>query len=138
MAILQRPTELSPAATDELVTRRLEERIPIIGLAVLGCLSVGFGFGTLVQFDHDWRDAPPVLITSVEGSAAEGAAIDQAIEDLLAGTARPVHDVQCQERLTPEVQGQDQLCRASTASGMVSIVASTSPGLLRVQVFASD
>jgi hypothetical protein len=136
MAILERPTELSPAAADELVTRRLEERIPIIGLAVLGCLSVGFGFGTLVQFDHDWRDAPPVLITSVEGSAARGAAIDQAIEELLADSATPVHSVQCSE--ATGIVGQDRLCRASSAGGMVSILAASSPGILRVQVFAAQ
>jgi hypothetical protein len=136
MAILERPTELSPAATDELVTRSLEERLPIIGLGVLACLSVGFGFGTLVQFDHDWRDAPPVLLASVEGSAAEGAAIDQAIEELLADSATPVHSVQCSA--APGIVGQDQLCRASSASGMVSILAASSPGLLRVQVFAAQ
>jgi hypothetical protein len=136
MAILERPTELSPAATDELVTRSLEERLPIIGLGVLACVTVGFGFGTLVQFDHDWRDAPPVLITSVEGSAAQGMVIDQAIEELLADSATPVHSVQCSA--APGIVGQDQLCRANSASGMVSILASSSPGLLRVQVFASQ
>jgi hypothetical protein len=136
MAILERPSGLSPAATDELVTRSLEERLPIIGLAVLACLSVGYGFGTLTQFDHDWRETPPVLVTSVEGSVAQGAAIDQAIEELLADSATPVHSVQCSA--ASGVVGQDQLCRASSARGMVSILAASSPGLLRVQVFAAQ
>jgi hypothetical protein len=102
---------------------------------VLACASVGYGFGTLVQFDHDWRGAPPVLVASVEGSVAQGVAIDQAIEDLLADSTTPVHSVQCPE--AADVVGEDQLCRASTANGMVSILASTSPGLLRLQVYSS-
>ena len=72
MTILERPTAPSSAATDEVVIRSLAERLPLIGLAVLACLSVGYGFGTLVQFDHDWRDAPPVLVASLEGSVAPG------------------------------------------------------------------
>lgn len=133
MAILERPTELSPAATDEIVTRSLAERLPIIGLAVLACLSVGYGFGTLEQFDHDWRDAPPVLVASVEGPVAQGVSLDQAIEELLADSTTPVSSVQCPEPV--DAVGDEQLCRAATGAGMVSILASTSPGLLRLQVY---
>jgi hypothetical protein len=136
MAILERPASPPDVDTDEVLSRGFVERLPIIGLAVVACLSVGYGFGTLTQFDHDWREAPPVLVTSVEGSVAEGTAIDQAIEELLADSATPVHAVQCPEALG--VIGEDQLCRASTASGMVAILASTSPGLLRLQVFAPN
>ena len=95
MAILERHTAPSPAPTDEFVARGLVERLPMFGLGVVVCLSVGYGFGTLMQFDHDWRDAPPVLVASVEGSVAPGAPIDQAIEDLLADSTTPVHAVQC-------------------------------------------
>jgi hypothetical protein len=134
MTILERPTVLSPAATDEVVTRSLAERLPLIGLAVLACLSVGYGFGTLVQFDHDWRDAPPVLVASVEGSLAPGVALDQAIEELLADSITPVTAVQCPEPV--DAVGDERLCRAASANGMVSILASTSPGLLRLHVYA--
>ena len=106
----------------------------MLGLGVVVCLSVGYGFGTLMQFDDDWRDAPPVLVASVEGSVSPGAPIDQAIEDLLADSSTPVHAVQCPELV--DAIGDEQLCRAATGTGMVSILASTSPGLLRLQVFA--
>ncbi len=134
MAILERHTAPSPAPTDEFVARGLVERLPMFGLGVVVCLSVGYGFGTLMQFDHDWRDAPPILVASLEGSVAPGAPIDQAIEDLLADSTTPVHAVQCPAAV--DVVGEEQLCRAATSTGMVSILASTSPGLLRLQVFA--
>ena len=126
MAILERPTELSPAATDEIVTRSLAERLPILGLAVLACLSVGYGFGTLNQFDHDWRDEPPVLVATVEGPVAQGMAIDQAIEELLArlahtGLLRPVPEA-------VDVVGGEQLCRAATVRDGRSILRLRIPG----------
>ena len=134
MTILERPTAPSSAPTDEVVIRSMAERLPLIGLAVLACLSVGYGFGTLVQFDHDWRDAPPVLVASLEGSVAPGVALDQSIEELLADSTTPVTAVQCPE--PADAVGDEQLCRAASANGMVSILASTSPGLLRLHVYA--
>ena len=135
MAILERPTAPPAVDTDEVLSRGLMERLPIFGLGVLVCLSVGYGFGTLMQFDHDWRDAPPVLVVSVEGSLAQGEAIDQAVEDLLAGSTTPVTDVQCAEVV--DVVGDQQLCRARTASGMVSIIATESQGLLSLRVYGA-
>lgn len=106
----------------------------MFGLGVVVCLSVGYGFGTLMQFDHDWREAPPVLVASAEGAVAQGTPIDQAIEDLLADSPTVVHAVQCPD--PADAVGGEQLCRAATSTGMVSILASTSPGLLRLQVYA--
>jgi len=135
MAILERASSSAPADTEEILSRGLIERLPILGLGILACMSVGYGFGTLVQFDHDWREEPPVLMATVEGSLAQGAAIDQAIEELLATTATPVGDVQCPRAV--DVVGGDQLCRARASSGMVTILASGSPGLLSLQVYGT-
>ncbi len=132
MAILERPTAAPVVITDEVEGRGLIERLPMFGLGVLVCLAVGYGFGTLVQFDNDWREAPPVPVTSVEGSLAQGESIEQAIEDLLAGSTTPVSEVQCPNAV--DVLGDQQLCRARTPGGMVSVVATESQGLLSLQV----
>jgi len=94
--------------------------------------ALGLPVGT-PSHDHDWRDAPPVLVASVEGPVAQGVTLDQAIEELLADSTTPVSSVQCPEPV--DAVGDEQLCRAATGAGMVSIVASTSPGLLRLQVY---
>ena len=99
----------------------------MFGLGVLVCLSVGYGFGTLVQFDHDWREAPPALVASVEGSLAQGEPIEQAIEDLLAGS----HDAGLRGAV-PEPRwtswATSSCAGPGRRSGMVSVVASESAG----------
>lgn len=111
--------------------------LPLAGLALVVCVSVGYGFGTLAQFDHDWRATAPVLVASLDGAIRAGEPLDAAVADLLAGTATPVRDVQCGLAVPDQADDAGALCRARAADGMVSILASPSAGALHVDVFAT-
>ena len=103
---------------------------------IVAALSVGYGIGTLVQFDRDWRDAAPALVTSVQGSVVEGTALASAVSDILADNGVAISDVQCAD--TAVAGGNDDLmCHARTDTGMVSIVASGPASALQVDVYTS-
>ena len=126
-------TAEAAAATRARRTRMLE-RLPMIVIGIVAALSVGYGIGTLVQFDRDWRDFPPELVTSVQGSVAEGTALGSAVSDILAANGVTVSDVQCAD--TAVAGGIDDLmCHARTDTGMVSIVASGPASALQVDVY---
>ena len=115
---------------------RMLERLPMIVIGIVAALSVGYGIGTLVQFDRDWRDAAPTLVTSVQGSVAEGTALASAVSDILADNGVAISDVQCAD--TAVAGGNDDLmCHARTDTGMVSIVASGPASALQVDVYTS-
>jgi hypothetical protein len=137
MAILERTASAPDVDTDEVLSRGFMERLPIIGLAVVACISVGYGFGTLTQFDHDWRDAPPILLTSVQGVAVDGAPLEQVIVDLLAANDVTVSSVNCADGARQDLNAQDQMCLARGRSGMVSVVATGSGSLIHVDVYGT-
>ena len=137
MAILERTASPPDVDTDEVLSRGFLERLPIIGLAVVACLSVGYGFGTLMQFDHDWRDAPPVLLTSVEGVAVDGAPLDQVVVDILAANNVTVSGVHCADSARSDLNAEDQMCLARGKSGMVSVVATGSGTLVHLDVYGT-
>lgn len=152
MAILERPAttpELVPgeqsrrsvdpgARPKTLPKRRGTDKLPIAALAIVACVSVGYGMGTLVQFDHDWRGKAPVSVASASGEVAVGTPLAEAIDDLLADSTTPVADVQCDPTAYVETWTDGQLCRARADSGMVSIVATGSASQLHVEVFSSN
>jgi len=110
------------------------QRLPMILIGIVAALSVGYGIGTLVQFDHDWRASAPTLMTSVQGSVAEGTTLSNAVTDVLADNGVSVSDVQCPDAAV--VGGIDELmCHARTGSGMVSLVASGPATALQVDVY---
>ena len=160
MAILQRPAEVetarpvvrsggqpvaeggarsakASARTAEAAAARrtrMLERLPMIVIGIVAALSVGYGIGTLVQVDRDWRDTAPALVTSVQGYVAEGTALASAVSDILSANGVAVSDVQCAD--TAVAGGIDDLmCHARTDSGMVSIVASGPAAALQVDVY---
>jgi hypothetical protein len=111
--------------------------LPLAGLALVVCVSVGYGFGTLAQFDHDWRSTAPVLVVSMDGAIRAGEPLDDAVAELLAGSATPVRDVQCGLAVPDQAADSEALCRARGTDGMVAILASPSAGALHVDVFAA-
>lgn len=154
MAILERPVSQSrserpggdvagpPSVSPGRSTRRRSrsgsrrwEVLPIALLGIVGAVSVGYGFGTLVQFDSDWRAGAPSLVASAEGSAAQGTPLAAAIEKLLATSTSPVSDVRC---AADSVVGSadSQLCHARASTGMVSVLASGPAVALHVDVFS--
>lgn len=140
MAILQAPrTTSDPAAAAQRRSarrRRTREALPLIGMGVVVTVSVGYGMGTLVQFDHDWREATPVAVAHVVGTAAQGAGLEEAVVDLLEGSSSPVSHVQCATEQHADALLAEQLCRAEGPLGMVSILAAPADGMLHVTVFS--
>lgn len=116
-------------------TRRGQQSAPILLLGTLVALCVGYGIGSLAQFDNDWRSTPPALVASTEGAAQVGVPLAQALADLLSGTSSPVSAVSCPAgaRVAGSFQ---QVCSARGVVGMVSIVASGSGSTVRVDVYA--
>jgi hypothetical protein len=113
------------------------DALPLIGMGVVVTVSVGFGMGTLVQFDQDWRAASPVQVAHAFAVPAAGtASLAEAVTAILADTGQPVDHVECSTEGAPTSVVAPQLCRAHTAAGMVSILAASSHGVLDVTVFA--
>ncbi len=141
MAILERTAEVAPTPTVSKAARAAAEkraqmlqRLPMILIGIVAALSVGYGIGSLVQFDNDWREGAPTLVISVQGSVAEGTALSSAVTDVLASNGVDVSDVQCSDAAV--AGGIDELmCHARTDSGMVSIVASGLAAALQVDVY---
>ncbi len=140
MAILDAPRTAPglPAGPPVKDSRtRLLEQAPIVGLGLLATLSVGFGIGTLTQFDDDWRNQTPVVVGTVTGPVEFGAPLDQAVTGLLADSETPVTEVSCPELARVEASFSDLLCRAQTAgAGMVSLIASGADGQMTVTVYS--
>lgn len=116
-------------------TQRMLQNLPIAGLGVVACLAVGYGLGTLVQFDRDWRSESTVLVASVDGPAPAGASLADSIDAVLRAGETEVSSVMCLE--SEAAAGQGRLCRGQGEAGMVSIVATQSADLLHVDVFAA-
>ncbi len=144
MAILHssRPaTSMAPAAArsaepDKRRKRREKalEVAPMVLMGALAAVSVGYGFGTMMQFDQDWRSGVPVALASEVGTPATGASLDEAVTAILADSPAPVTHVVCTS-MPAEPLLADHLCVADAADGKVNVVARQDRGLLRVTVF---
>lgn len=132
---------VSASATRRRISRRQKfiDFGPMVGMAIAVVLSVGYGLGSLAQFERDWRTSTPVAVQSVTGTPLAGESLPAAISTLLDGSADPVEDVTCATALTADAMAGDQLCYGRAAAGqMVSILASQTAGGLRVTVFAGQ
>jgi hypothetical protein len=104
-------------------------------MSAVAALCVGYGIGTLAQYDHDWRTTAPTLVASAQVSAAEGAPLAESLAELLEDSPSPVQAVSCPD--DARVGDAAQLvCSARGRDGMVSIVASSAAGVLHVDVYA--
>lgn len=128
--------------------------LPMLLLGLMVVLSVGFGVGTVFQFDQDWRSGSPMAIEAVSGEI--GLDLDRTVTDLLAGTATPVKWVDC---ASPTPAARDalaggagttgaasgaglvnptiQVCRALGAQGPLTIVTQSSGDQVDLTVFAA-
>ena len=114
--------------------RKRLQALPMILAGIVAATSVGFGIGTLTQFDTDWRTSAPTLVASATGSVGPGTPLAVAITDVLAKNGVTVSDVRCAE--TAVAGGLDDLmCHAHTTNGMVSVVASGPADALQVDVY---
>lgn len=134
------PAMPAAAASDEQDKRRKRrekalEIAPMVLMGALVAVSVGYGFGTMMQYDHDWRSGVPVALASEVGTPASGASLDEAVTSVLADSPAPVSNVVCTSMPAEPLLG-DHLCVADTADGKVNVVARQDQGLLRVTVFA--
>lgn len=111
--------------------------LPMIALGLVAVLSVGFGAGSLIQFDQDWRGSAPVALASVSQPLAT-ADLPAELARVLAGTRAPVSDVNCTEPSGLQADAP-VLCRAHSKQGMVSVIAEPLAGQqYRVTVFLSQ
>lgn len=126
--------------------------LPMIALGILVVFAVGFGAGEVRQFDKDWRTGTPHVVAQVSGPLTAGADLQTSISELFAGDKVDVHAVTCGEIApgTTAVLGgaaaqlpgagtatELQVCRASSALGMVTIVAAPHENSVDVAVFAA-
>lgn len=144
MAILHlpRPASAAPEAPVSAAEQRRRDRrrkalevLPMVLMGVVVAISVGYGMGTLIQFDTDWRSGAPAQVVSQVGAPAAGATLDEAVTAVMSATDTPVSEVTCTVDQPAESLLGDQLCVARTDAGMVSIVVRQDLGLLRVTVF---
>lgn len=111
----------------------------MVGMAIAVVLSVGYGLGSLAQFDRDWLLDSPVAIQSVVGAPVAGQSLPAAIATILDQSAEPVTHVTCANEASVDVIEGEQLCRGrATAGEMVSILATQTAGGLRVTVFSGQ
>lgn len=127
--------------------------LPMMGLGVLVIFAVGFGAGEVRQFDKDWRTGNPHVVAQASGPLTPGVGLGDSIAEMLAGDALDVRAVTCGESDpdpaavvgSPGVRvsgagviGEElQVCRASSALGMVTIVAAPAGNSMDVTVFAA-
>ena len=146
MVILDRPPAPSVASTTAAVggrtaqdrtarARRLAQNLPIVLMGALAALCVGYGIGTLAQYDHDWRTTAPTLVASEHVPAAAGAPLAASLAQALASSTAPVRAVSCPDGARVGDAAQ-LVCSARGRVGMVSIVASSGAGILHVDVYA--
>lgn len=146
MTILDRPTEVRSSETSNVPVTPSRagrdrksstlERLPILLVALVACLSVGYGVGTLAQFDNDWRGETPTLVASAQTTADVGADLDAVISSALADTVVPVSEVACASGASVG-DGENRLCRARATSGMVNVVVTGPASDLRVDVYSA-
>jgi hypothetical protein len=115
--------------------RRLAQNLPIVLMSAVAALCVGYGIGTLAQYDRDWRTTAPTLVASAQLPVAPGAPLAESLAALLAGSPSPVEAVSCPDgaRVGDAMQ---RVCSARAHDGMVSLVASSEAGILHVDVYA--
>lgn len=157
MAVLDAATDDTVKVADAPVDQDKKKRpsgvlpLPMIALGSLVVFAVGYGAGSLQQFDKDWRSAAPRVI---ETAYTQGGNADLAdtVTAALAGAQFPVSRVVCgppQAALTAgplgssaatgaaaAVAGQTQLCLAHSSQGMVSVVTQTAGQDVTITVFS--
>lgn len=129
------PTSGRAAPDTAARVRRLVQNLPIVLMSAVATLCVGYGIGTLAQYDHDWRTTAPTLVASAQAGAADGAPLAASVVELLADSSAPVQAVSCPDGARVGDAAQ-RVCSARAREGMVSIVASSVQGMLRVDVYA--
>jgi len=116
----------------------LVDWLPIVGLAITACLTVGYGIGTLAQFDRDWRAGTPTRVATAAGTAPMGQDLDAAVTTVLATGATPVTTVQCPEGARVTADLPTTVCRGRAGDAMVSIVAAARDGRLLVAAYSAS
>jgi hypothetical protein len=156
MAVLHAPAETTVTQLPQSAkpARKRPARgpipIPMIVLGLMVTFAVGYGAGSIQQFDQDWRSGVPVAVAVGHGQL-DAASFAQAVAATLADSEYPVAGVVCgpvsedpnsaslvaaagSTAVSAKVE-QTQMCRAGTTLGMVQIVAQTVGHDLTTTVF---
>ncbi|HEX6886743.1 MAG TPA: hypothetical protein VF143_01455 [Candidatus Nanopelagicales bacterium] len=117
---------------------RTAQWAPIVALATTALLFVGYGIGTLVQFDRDWRTGVPTEVVAASGPITPGQPLAAAVHDLLVSAGAAAEAVQCPTGAVAQAELPGTLCRARLGTDMVSIVATGHAGSLQVQAYVAS
>ena len=154
MAVLQAPAQATTATPLPQSAKPAKKRprgplpLPMLGLGVMVTFAVGYGAGSIQQFDQDWRSGVPEAVAIGHGQLDAGS-FAQSVVASLADSKYPVARVVCgpvsndatsstlvaAAGSTPAALEQTQMCRARTTLGMVQIVAQTTGHDLTTTVF---
>lgn len=123
--------------------------LPVIGLGLMVVFSVGFGIGSIHQFDTDWRTGTPAPLEAIAGTWQPGDDIASTVTELLANTAHPVAHVVCGATETvptggaaaltasARTTGEQLLCRGRSSVQMVDILTQIRGEQIAVTEFAA-
>jgi hypothetical protein len=126
--------------------------LPMLGLGILVVLALGFGAGSVAQFDTDWRTGTPTAVEVGSGVLDAGSDLASVVQSAMADKALPVRHVVCADPSgvaggagrtavtagSGLINPQLQLCRAQTTAGMVNIVTERSGDLVEITVFVAE
>ncbi|MGV1004606.1 MAG: hypothetical protein ACOYEV_07535 [Candidatus Nanopelagicales bacterium] len=150
LEVIHRPQAEASAKSKPVKRARVRKPLPVpmLAMGTMVVFSVGFGAGSIAQFDHDWRTGTPQAVETVTGTIPVGSDLSTAIETLLAKSALPVTSVECGPVAAVNAAGagstsvgvsgmQSQLCRGRAEDGMVNIVAETIGQAVTLTVFSA-
>lgn len=115
LTAVHKPRPATTAARKRKSAQRMPA--PVIGLGLMVVFSVGFGLGSINQFDADWRVGTPVQLETIAGTWEASADVASTVTNLLAGTAHPVTQVACGAAETVPVGGSAALSASSRTPG---------------------
>ena len=156
MAVLQAPAETRASTMPQSAKPAKKRRprgplpLPMIGLGLMITFALGYGAGSIQQFDQDWRSGVPEAVAVGHGQL-DSASFAQSVVATLADSQYPVSRVVCGPVSGDSTSSalvaaagvtaaslaaeQTQMCRARTTLGMVSIVAKSAGHNLTTTVF---
>lgn len=112
--------------------------VPMLLMGSMVVFSVGFGAGSVSQFDTDWKAGAPQAVETFTGTLPADAELPVAIEQLLSDATLPVTAVECgTTSAVASAATSTTMCRGRADDRMVNVLAETTGQAVTLTVYSA-